>query len=109
LIEGFLDEATNAQEEMFGFGRTAETIRQGCAEGLSAAELIDRLIGAVQEFAGDTPHGDRVDVVDPPIAEGADSGKLDEKPRLSCILSGKLDVVRQAISGPRSSDLLTIP
>ena len=51
-------EAGNADEEIFGFEQTAETIRTGCAEGLSAEALIDRLIGAVQDFAGDTPQGD---------------------------------------------------
>ena len=51
-------EAGNADEEIFGFEETAETIRTGCAEGLSAEALIDRLIGAVQGFAGDEPQGD---------------------------------------------------
>ena len=51
-------EAGNADEDIFGFEQTAETIRTGCAEGLSAEVLIDRLIGAVQDFAGDTPQGD---------------------------------------------------
>jgi hypothetical protein len=31
-----------------GRGQTAKTIRAGCAEGLSAEALIDRLIGAVR-------------------------------------------------------------
>ena len=56
-------ESTNVREEMFGFERTAETIRQACAEDLSAEGLIDRLIGAVQEFAGETPQGDDMTVV----------------------------------------------
>ena len=51
-------EAGNADEDIFGFEQTAETIREGCAEGLSAEVLIDRLIGAVQAFAGDEPQGD---------------------------------------------------
>ena len=53
-----ISEAVNGQEEMFGFEQTAETIRAGCAEGLSAEALIDRLIGAVKDFAGDEPQGD---------------------------------------------------
>ena len=53
-----LIEAANAREEIFGFEQTAETIRTGCAEGLSAEGLIDRLIGAVQVFASDEPQGD---------------------------------------------------
>ena len=56
-------EAANAQEEMFGFEKTAETIRQGCQEGLSAEALIDRLIGTVKDFAGDAPQGDDMTVV----------------------------------------------
>ena len=51
-------EAGNGREEVFNFERTAETIRQGCAEGLSAETLIDRLIGAVRDFAGDEPQED---------------------------------------------------
>ena len=51
-------ETTNVEEEMFGFERTAETIRQACSENLSAEALIDRLIDTVKEFAGDVPQGD---------------------------------------------------
>ena len=51
-------EATNGQEEIFGFEATAETIRAGCVEALIAEALIDRLIGAVKDFAGDEPQGD---------------------------------------------------
>ena len=50
-------EAANPASDIFGFEQTAETIRTGCAEGLSAEALIDRLIGAVQDFAGDEPQG----------------------------------------------------
>ena len=49
--------------EIFGFGRTAETIHQACAEDLSAEALIDRLIGTVKDFAGDEPQGDDMTVV----------------------------------------------
>ena len=56
-------EAGNDREEMFGFERTAETIRQACAEDLSAEALIDRLIGAVKDFAGEMPQGDDMTVV----------------------------------------------
>ena len=51
-------EAANSTEDIFGFEQTAATIRTGCTEGLSATALIDRLIGAVQDFAGDQPQGD---------------------------------------------------
>ncbi|MBT4501210.1 MAG: SpoIIE family protein phosphatase [Gemmatimonadetes bacterium] len=56
-------ESTNMQEGMFGFERTSETIRQACVEDLSAEALIDRLIDAVQDFAGDMPQGDDMTVV----------------------------------------------
>jgi len=51
-------EAANVDEDIFGFEQTAETIRTGCAEGLSAEAMIGRLIGTVQVFAGDEPQGD---------------------------------------------------
>ena len=56
-------EADNPAGDMFGFERTAETIRQACAEGLSAEGVIDRLISAVKAFAGDEPQGDDMTVV----------------------------------------------
>jgi ligand-binding sensor domain-containing protein/serine phosphatase RsbU (regulator of sigma subunit) len=56
-------EAANEQEEMFGFEQTTEAIRQACAEGLEPEALIDRLLGAVKEFAGDVPQGDDMTVV----------------------------------------------
>ena len=56
-------EAANEEEQMFGFESTAAVIGQGCQEGLSAEGLIDRLIGAVQTFACDTPQGDDRTVV----------------------------------------------
>ena len=56
-------ETANIQDEIFSFERTAEVIRQGCQEGLSAEELIDRLIGEVQTFAGEAPQGDDMTVV----------------------------------------------
>ena len=51
-------EAANPAEDIFGFERTAATIRAGCGEGVSAEVLIERLIGAVQGFAQDVPQGD---------------------------------------------------
>ena len=55
--DGF-SEATNADEALFGFDRTMEVIRQGCSEGLSPEDLIDRLIGEVKAFTGDEPQAD---------------------------------------------------
>ena len=51
-------EAENGDGDLFGFERTGEVIQKGCADGLSAEGLIERLIGAVKEFAGDVPQGD---------------------------------------------------
>ena len=56
-------EAANAQKEIFGFERTAETIRQACVEDLSAEATVDRLINAAKDFAGDAPQGDDMTVV----------------------------------------------
>ena len=44
-------EAADIDGEMYGFERTAAAIRAGCAEGLAAGALIERLIGEVQVFA----------------------------------------------------------
>ena len=55
--DGF-SEAGNTQGEQFGFDHTAEVIRQGCSEGLSPEDLIDRLIGEVKAFTGDEPQAD---------------------------------------------------
>ena len=56
-------EATNPAKEMFGFEQTADTIRQGCQEGLSAEALVERVIGQVQAFTGEAPQGDDMTVV----------------------------------------------
>ena len=53
-----LIEATNAEEEIYGYEQTAETIRQACAAGLCAEALIDRLVSEVQVFVGDEPQSD---------------------------------------------------
>jgi serine phosphatase RsbU (regulator of sigma subunit)/ligand-binding sensor domain-containing protein len=56
-------EAENSEEEMFGFERTAGTIKKGCQDDLSAPQLLDYLISAVKSFTGDTPQGDDQTVV----------------------------------------------
>ena len=56
-------EAENSEEEMFGFERTAETIREGCSQDLSAPQLLDYLIDEVKTFTGDTPQGDDQTIV----------------------------------------------
>ena len=57
-------EAANVSDEMFGFERTTETIRRGCAEGLSAEALLERIVAEVGKFTGAAPQGaDRTIVV----------------------------------------------
>jgi len=56
-------EAENSEEEMFGFERTAETIKNGCRKNLSAPQLLDYLINEVKSFTGDAPQGDDQTVV----------------------------------------------
>ena len=53
-----LPEADNISDELFGFERLAKAIRQECRKDLSAADLVDRLMGEVQAFAGEAPQGD---------------------------------------------------
>jgi serine phosphatase RsbU (regulator of sigma subunit) len=56
-------EAAKGTGEMFGFERTGEVIRRGCAENLSAEALLERIMAEVKEFRGDTPQGDDQTVV----------------------------------------------
>ena len=56
-------EAANAEEELFGFERTAETVRQGCGEGLDAEGLVERLLECVQAFSGEVAQEDDQTVV----------------------------------------------
>ena len=56
-------EAANSAQELFGFERTADAVREGCDAGQSASALLDHLIGSVGEFAGDVPQGDDITCV----------------------------------------------
>ncbi|MBI2501728.1 MAG: SpoIIE family protein phosphatase [Candidatus Latescibacteria bacterium] len=56
-------EAGNARGEIFGFERTAETIRRGCQEDLSAEALLARITQEVKAFSGNIPQGDDQTVV----------------------------------------------
>ena len=51
-------EADNTAGELFGFERTAETIRKACADGLSAEATIDRILEAVNTFKGNAAQSD---------------------------------------------------
>ena len=48
---------------MFGFERTAEVIRRGCQEGLSAEALLERIMVEVKGFRGETAQADDQTVV----------------------------------------------
>lgn len=56
-------EAENQSGELFGFDRTAETVRKGCSQDLSAPQLLDYLISEVKSFTGGTPQGDDQTIV----------------------------------------------
>lgn len=56
-------EAQNGAGELFGFERTAEVVRRGGEEGLTAAELVERLFAEVEGFSGEVPQGDDQTVV----------------------------------------------
>ena len=51
-------EAANAQEETFGFDRTAAAIRSGCEQDLSAEDLLDRIAETVGAFTDGAPATD---------------------------------------------------
>ena len=56
-------EAENSERELFGFDRTANTIRNGCSQNLTAPQLLDHIISEVKTFTGDAPQGDDQTVV----------------------------------------------
>ena len=56
-------EAANGAEEQFGYERTAEVIRQGCQEELSAEALLGRIMAEVKAFSQGAPQGDDQTVV----------------------------------------------
>ena len=56
-------EAENSTGEIFGFERTAETIRNGCSQDLTAPQLLDYLINEVKQFTREAPQGDDQTVV----------------------------------------------
>ena len=53
-----IPETVNPAEEMFGYERTIETVREACAEGIGAEDLVDRLMSRAREFAGEEPQAD---------------------------------------------------
>ena len=51
-------ETASAQGEQFGYERTAEAVREACAEGLSAESTIDRMFHAADLFREGAPQED---------------------------------------------------
>jgi serine phosphatase RsbU (regulator of sigma subunit) len=58
-----ISEAENEAGELFGYGRTAAAVREGCRAGLSPADLLERLIQEVRNFSGSVSQGDDVTCV----------------------------------------------
>ncbi len=58
LYSDGIPETINPSEEMFGYERTIETVRETCAEGISAKDLVERLMSKAREFAGAEPQAD---------------------------------------------------
>ena len=56
-------EARNARGDMFGFDKTAETLRQGCEEGLGSEALLERMLHEVRRFSSDHPQEDDQTIV----------------------------------------------
>ena len=53
-----IPETVNVEEEMFDYERTTETVREACAEGIGAEELVDWLMSKAREFAEEEPKAD---------------------------------------------------
>ncbi|MBT5142357.1 MAG: serine/threonine-protein phosphatase [Gemmatimonadetes bacterium] len=58
LYSDGIPETINPSEEMFGYDRTIETVREACTEGISAEDLVERLMSKAREFAGEEPQAD---------------------------------------------------
>jgi serine phosphatase RsbU (regulator of sigma subunit) len=56
-------EATDPDDQLFGFERTAAAIQEGCRQDLSAEQLIEFVFTRLGEFTGDAPRGDDQTVV----------------------------------------------
>jgi serine phosphatase RsbU (regulator of sigma subunit)/ligand-binding sensor domain-containing protein len=56
-------EAENADGQLFGFERTADTILRGCKKGLNAEDLLAQIVDEVKAFSGEVPQGDDQTIV----------------------------------------------
>ena len=64
-------EATNSDDELFGFDRTAAAIQEGCRQDLSSESLIEFVFTRLAEFTGDAPREDDQTIV---VLRCADEG-----------------------------------
>jgi ligand-binding sensor domain-containing protein/serine phosphatase RsbU (regulator of sigma subunit) len=58
LYSDGIPEITNGSEEMFGYDRVLATVHEACRDGLSAQDVVARLLARAREFAGDEPPTD---------------------------------------------------
>jgi len=59
---------------MFGYERTIETVREGCAEGITTEDLVERVMSKARQFAWDEPQGGGYG-----LRGGAGEGMKDER------------------------------
>ena len=60
---GIVETRDGASDQIFGSERLAAAVRRACAADLDAEALIDCVVAAVDDFAGDAPQGDDRTVV----------------------------------------------
>ena len=63
LFSDGIPEAAGEADEMFGFERTIETVRQACVEELPAEAVVERVLSEVGMFCGDQPQEDDQTIV----------------------------------------------
>jgi serine phosphatase RsbU (regulator of sigma subunit)/ligand-binding sensor domain-containing protein len=72
-----IPETLNPAEEMYGYERTIETVREACGEGIGAQDLVNRLISSAREFAGDEQQEDDMTCVVVQVADNPTSVRHD--------------------------------
>jgi sigma-B regulation protein RsbU (phosphoserine phosphatase) len=58
LYSDGIPERTNAEGDLFGYERTFAALREACAGGAAAADIVDHLMSASRQFAGSAPQED---------------------------------------------------
>ncbi|NKB66167.1 MAG: SpoIIE family protein phosphatase [Candidatus Latescibacteria bacterium] len=74
LCSDGLAEAVDGARRPFGFERVSQVIGQGCAEGLGAEALIERLLDEVQTYSGNLSQDDDQTVVVVQVDEESTKG-----------------------------------